>query len=408
MNLKLKYGHEELSFEVPEQLVLLKHKEPEYLIDKDEFIRNFSELLPSEKERYCNVSIVVSDKTRLCGYPEILPWIIECLNGFVADSSCITFYIAYGTHAHQSEEESFYSYGDVYKKYRFIHHVCSDKSLFITRGRTTSGTPVSIRNDIIESSLLITIGAISHHYFAGFGGGRKLLFPGLAEKKAIYFNHGLYLDKESRTLAKGCQPGIAKANPIYDDLMEIDSFMPKRISIHGILDSSGKLCQLLAGNTNESFKESCRIQDIYFKSRNQEQFDLVIASCGGYPKDINFIQAHKAIHNASAFVKEGGKLIMLSECIDGIGSDFFMKYFRFGSFNIAFSALESNYEGNGGTALAMMLKTKRIQILMLTALDEKDCNLLSVKKIKGKGITDLIAQEKGSLAVITNASMLVK
>jgi len=133
-----------------------------------------------------------------------------------------------------------------------------------------------------------------------------------------------------------------------------------------------------------------------------------VASSGGYPKDINFIQAHKSVHNAAAFVKNGGTLVVLSECVDGIGSNYFMKYLETGSFKTAFAMLENKYEGNGGTALSMILKTKRIKICMVTALEDAVCKILNVQKITEEDVQRLVSEEKGSLAVIQNASILVK
>jgi hypothetical protein len=114
------------------------------------------------------------------------------------------------------------------------------------------------------------------------------------------------------------------------------------------------------------------------------------------------------VHHAAAFVKDGGKLIVLSECIDKIGSNYFMKYLEAGSFDAAFEMLADNYEGNGGTALSMMTKAKRIRIPMLTSLDEATCKTLGVKKIREEDIQAEIDTEKGSIAVIRNASILVK
>jgi len=408
MNLTLKYGRGDMEFTFPENTVVPVYSEPEYAVDKNAFTRRLEELLPADPEKYRNVAVVVSDKTRLCGYPEFLPWIVDSLLGRGARKVDITFYIAYGTHARQTDEESRNAYGSVYGEYRFVQHDCRDESAFDVLGNTRRGTPVTIRKDIRASSLVITFGAISHHYFAGYGGGRKLLFPGLAERKAVYMNHSLFLDRKARSLAAGCQPGQLDGNPLAEDLREVETHMPERISVHGILNASGKVCKLMVGDCQEDFLEACRMHDRYYRYGRAEQFDLVVASSGGYPKDINFIQAHKSVHHAAAFVKDGGRLVMLSECIDKIGSDYFLKFLEAGSFEAAFAMLENNYEGNGGTALSMMQKAKRIQISMLTTLGERECALLGVKKIKASDITPMITEEDGSIAVIRNASMLVK
>ncbi|MBN1143555.1 MAG: nickel-dependent lactate racemase [Bacteroidales bacterium] len=408
MSPSLKYGKQQLKLNIPAQAVKPEFREPEYEIDKESFIQDLLKFLPNDPLKYKEVAVVISDKTRLCGYPQYLPWLTEALIGRGASPRSICFYIAYGTHLRQSEDESFESYGKTYREFRFVHHDCSDESAFKDCGTTKRGTPALVRKEIFSSTLLITFGAISHHYFAGYGGGRKLLFPGLASRKAVYHNHGLFLDRQSRSLASGCQPGKLNGNPLAEDLQEIDALMPPKISIHGILNASGKVCRLLVGNSYEHFLDACRVNDSYYRYEGRDVYDMVVASSGGYPKDINFIQAHKSVHHAAAFVKDGGRLIMLSECIDKIGSNYFMKYLEAGSFEAAFSMLENNYEGNGGTALSMMLKAKRIQIYMLTSLDEAACKNLGVTKIQQEDIQKLIDTEKGSIALLRNASILIK
>jgi nickel-dependent lactate racemase len=408
MDLKLKYGSEVINLILPSKAVVPKYTEPDFDITKETFVANLLQHLPSDKKKYQNVAIVVSDKTRLCGYPEYLPWLTETLKKQGARKENIHFYIAYGTHPRQSDDESLKTYGEVFNNYHFIHHDCTDDSAFETMGKTCRGTEITIRKDILQSTLLLTFGAISHHYFAGYGGGRKLLFPGLAQRKAIYHNHGLFLDLNTRSLAAGCQPGKLEGNPLAEDLKEIDTFIPEKISIHGIMNASGKVCRLLVGKTYEDFVDACKIHDSYYRFNSDVQFNLVIASSGGYPKDINFIQAHKSVHHAAAFVRDGGNLVILSECIDKIGSNYFMKYLEAGSFDAAFSILAKNYEGNGGTALSMMMKAKRVNIHMLTSLDEKTCATLGVKKIQKEDIQKMINTERGTVAAIGNASILVK
>jgi nickel-dependent lactate racemase len=395
-------------FKLPAGAVIPEFAEPEYSVTKEGFAADMLRYLPTDRASYSDVAIVVSDKTRLCSYPEYLPWLTEILMQKGAGKGNITFYIAYGTHPRQTEEESLEAYGDIYKEYNYVHHNCKDTAVFTYLAITRRGTPVDIRKDILGSTLLITFGSISHHYFAAYGGGRKLIFPGLGSRRAIYHNHGLFLDRERRTLAAACQPANLESNPLADDLKEIDTYMPPKISVHGIMNASGNVCQLLVGSSYDDFLEACRVHDNYYRYASPVLYDLVVASSGGYPKDINFIQAHKSVHHAAAFVKDGGKLVILSECIDKIASDYFMEYLRAGSFEAAFTMLEKNYEGNGGTALSMMLKTKRVRILMLTSLDEETCRILGVSRITTEEIQRIIDAEKGTMAVIRNASMLVK
>ena len=317
------------------------------------------------------------------------------------------FYIAYGTHPKQTDKESLRSYGETFKAYEFIHHDCHDESNFEMLGYTNSGTPIKIRKDILSTDLIITVGAISHHYFAGFGGGRKLIFPGLGSADAIYKNHSLFLDADKKHLHKACYAGNLKDNPLARDLKEYLKYMPNTIQIHGILNSKGELCQTHIGASYSDFERACEQHDKLYSVPVKKQYNAVLASAGGQPKDINFIQSHKAIHNASAFVKNGGTLYILAMCKDGIGSQHFLEYFKLGSYDEVFKHLTKQYSGNGGTALSLMEKTNRIKIKLVSHIDDNTCSLLKIEKISQQQLSKEISDMKDEIALIPNASMLV-
>lgn len=404
--LALRYGHDRLECTVSADADILEIREPERAVSRESFLAGVNRLLPPAVPQG-SVGIVVADKTRLCGYPQTLPWLTTALRDWGVDRARIAFYIAYGTHAPQSEAESLNTYGPTYARYPFIHHRSTAPTRFAELGRTTRGTPVRIRADLLDAGLIITMGAISHHYFAGFGGGRKLLFPGLGEKEAIYRNHRLFLDAKQRILALGCRPGQLDANPLAEDLAEIDHMLPPYRSIHGLLDSQGEVAAYRFGTGYDDFLTVCREHDVFYRAKSSKRYDLVLASAGGYPKDINMIQAHKAIDNAAAFVRDGGTLIVLAECADGIGSSTFLPYFEMGGWTVAFDHLAGEYSGNGGTALAMMAKTGRIRIALVTALDEHLCRKIGTTKISIEEASRR-AIDAGEVAVIPNASMLIR
>ena len=409
MAIELKSGNDKISFALPSHTDILTTRDPEYTINRDDFGQLVKDQLKKiNGENFERTVIVISDKTRLCGYDNYLPWLTDILEKEGCTRENITFIIAYGTHPRQTDEESLASYGPIYNQYRFVHHDCDDEAMLATIGTTKRGTHIRIRKEIMEATLLITFGAISHHYFAGYGGGRKLIFPGLGARASIYQNHSLFLDMEHHHLEQHCQPGNLEGNPLSDDLKEVDDMLPEKISIHGILNGKGKVCQLMAGITYDDFLSACRKHDSYFRSENKNVYDLVVASAGGYPKDINFIQSHKSVHNASAFVKDNGTLILLAECRDGLGNKAFPELFRAGGWDAIFVKMEKHYEGNGGTALAMLAKSRRINIKLVTSLSEDTCHMMGAEKINAEKAFDLIAHFSGSVAAIPNASMLVK
>jgi len=406
--IELKYGRQKITLPLSDQADIFQIHEPDKKITPSLFATRLSDELERLNPDLSDIAIVVGDKTRLCGYPEYLPVLIDTLKNAGADPDRITVFIAYGTHAPQTDKECLEAYGDVYQNVRFVHHDCTDDKCFVNSGQTSRGTSVLIRRDIVDTGFLITFGAVSHHYFAGYGGGRKLIFPGLGHKASIYQNHGLFLDRERQTLSPCCQSGVIDKNPLAEDLAEFETFCPADLAIHGILDSRGQVCDLLPGVGTDHFRNACAEHGKHCEVAIARDYDLVIASCGGYPKDINFIQSHKTIEHASKFVGNNGVLIILAECQDGVGSKTFLPWFEMGNWKNAFDRLAQNYEGNGGTALSMMSKSERIRILMVTTLGDSVCKTIGIEKISMDQVKFLVKQSTGSVAAIPNGGILVR
>jgi nickel-dependent lactate racemase len=406
-SIELRYGATRIRLPLPADTARLSIQEPRQTVSETVFRNDLEAALKPHTFSNCRVAVVVADKTRLCAYDRYLPVLLKQLEANGANPDKLACYIAYGSHPAQSDADSLSAYGDIFSVHRFVHHDCKDDSLFALLGHTTRGTPIRLRKDILATDFVITFGAISHHYFAGYGGGRKLLFPGLGQREAIYHNHGLFLDRQRRTLASGCQPGRLTGNPLAEDLAEIESCRPADLAIHGILDSRGRVCRLLVGSGSDHFHRACASHARNCEVTVAHGYDMVLASCGGFPKDINFIQAHKAVHHAAAFVNDGGTLIILAQCRDGIGSTTFLPWFDMG-WDAAFNQLGQHYQGNGGTALAMMQKTRRIRICMLTDMAAARCRTIGVEKIAAADIAPMVGRHSGSLAAIFNASLLVR
>ncbi len=405
---QMKYGNARLKIKLAAGTRVLNINEPGEAADPSTFGAELTFQLGRLKPVLEDVAVVVADKTRLCAYRQYLPVLIRVLEACGVAKKDITFYVAYGTHPRQSVGESRAAYGRVYGECRFIHHDCDNEILFKQLGETARSTPVLVRRDILKAGFVITFGAVTHHYFAGYGGGRKLLFPGLGAREAIYRNHGLFLDRSTGRLAAACEPGMLTGNPLAEDIEDVVAFRPADLAIHGILDSQGQVCRLITGTGPESFRQACRQQAQNCEIKHDRLYDLVVASCGGYPKDINFIQSHKAVHNAAKFVKDGGRLIVMAQCPDGIGSETFLPWFELGGYQAAFERLAADYAGNGGTALSMLEKTTRIRVGLITDLPEASVRLMGATRLSVARANQLLRDTTGKVGVIPNASLLVK
>lgn len=271
------------------------------------------------------VTIIVSDITRLwmrqdliCG--ELVEF-LHTKNKVPYENMVIV--VALGTHRGHSEEEQKKVVGEaVYGKVRVVNHDALAEDLKYM-GTTKRGTRVWV-NALAVDRKVIMIGGTVHHLMAGFGGGRKSILPGIAGKQTIVQNHLLCLDPHMprSTPAIGC--GVLSGNPVHEDMMEAAAMVNPVFGINVITSLEGKHSHLICGDWKLAWEKSCKIVHEAFSVPLQEKADIVIASCGGFPKDINLYQGIKTLLNMSYAVKPGGTMIFIAECQEGGGSpDFF-------------------------------------------------------------------------------------
>lgn len=313
--------------------------------------------------------IIVSDGTRRCQTRVFLPRLLAIAHdaGIPPERVCILF--ATGTHAPQSEAEKREVLGEfIYDHYCVREHDSRDEDACVEVGVTRFGTPVRINRLLAEAKQVIATGTIVHHYFAGFGGGAKLFVPGVAAYSTAVANHRRTITPDG-SFDPGCADGTIEGNPVIEDIMDARRFMPPHWYFAALLDDHGRLTDGVCGDMGIAHAEGCRRVNERFRHPIDALADLTIVSAGGHPKDINFIQAHKALHHASYATREGGGIICLAQCRDGIGNDDFMEWFAYDDEQGFREALLSRYAMNAHTALVMREKARRFRIVFVSSLD---------------------------------------
>ncbi|MFZ1731267.1 MAG: nickel-dependent lactate racemase, partial [Bacteroidota bacterium] len=314
--------------------------------------------------------ILVSDKTRRCQTSVFLPHLLAIVHAAGISREQVEILFASGTHSAQSEAEKRAILGDaIYDRYRVREHNAYDEAACIELGVTRFGTPVRVHRSLAEASQVIATGTIVHHYFAGFGGGAKLFVPGCAAYSTAIANHQRTITSEGR-FHPGCTDGNTEGNPVIEDIQDASRFMPPHWYFAALLDDRGMIADGICGELESAHREGCRRVDARFRVLIDEVYDLTIVSAGGYPKDINFIQAHKALHHASYSTKDGGGIICIAECLDGIGNNRFMEWFAYENEQEFNDALLTRYAMNAHTALAMREKAHRHRIIFVSNLPE--------------------------------------
>lgn len=264
------------------------------------------------------VAIVVSDITRLVHTDMMLPVIVEELNGAGIADGDITVITAQGTHrAHTPEEDDIVCGKDMTRRLRIVQHDCRDAGQMVCIGTTSYGNDVYINRAAAEADKVILTGAVSLHPMAGFGGGRKAVLPGIAGYDSIMRNHILALTEE---VGGGCNPlcdvSLIDRNPFHDDMDQAAAMLNPAYLVNTVFTPDGALYEVVGGHWHDAWEKGCqdllRIASVLVR----ELADVVIASAGGYPKDMNLYQSTKAHMNAVFAAKPGGIMIFALDCPD--------------------------------------------------------------------------------------------
>ncbi|HWJ02870.1 MAG TPA: nickel-dependent lactate racemase, partial [Verrucomicrobiae bacterium] len=305
---KLKFGEGYIPLNIPESqpLTTVNGKEIPALQSPREKVREVldnpvdSQPLSQIVKGGATVCIIVSDITRAwINYPSFLPEILNYLNDAGTPDEHIYLLTALGTHRHHTQAELVALLGEeVVNRVPVYEHDCKDKNQLVRLGVTSRGTEACVNRKALEANTLIITGGIVYHLFAGYGGGRKSIMPGICGWDTIQQNHNLALAPDSFGINPQASAGLLEPNPVHGDMAEICDMVNPQFLINVIPGPNGGLSDIVAGKPAEAWLAGCRrIADI-FGIPLEKRGDLVIASAGGYPKDINFYQTVKTIGNA--------------------------------------------------------------------------------------------------------------
>lgn len=264
------------------------------------------------------VAIVISDITRLCGTSIFLPIIIEELNSVGVKDEDITIVVATGTHrGHTPEEDEIVCGKNIASRIRIVQHDSRNKSELVHLGVTSSGNSVAVNKYAAEADRVIITGGVSLHPFAGFGGGRKAVMPGISAYDSIMHNHAMSMSPvEGGGCNKACDASLLEGNPVHKDMVEACGLLNPDFLLNTVYTPGGEISEIVAGHWYDAWEKGCKDLLAMSGVEIEQLADVVIASAGGYPKDLNLYQATKCHMNAQFAVKKGGIMIFTLDCPD--------------------------------------------------------------------------------------------
>jgi len=328
------------------------------------------------------VLFVVPDATRRAGAGQIINLLVRRLiaNGTVPYEMAVIF--STGIHRVVTESErSAILTPFIAQRIKTLDHGPRDLMQLVRVGETSGGIPVELNRALFDYDHIVLIGGVSFHYFAGFTGGRKLVCPGLASAKTISATHKLAFDFEKMDRRDGVGTGLLDGNAVHEAFVEAASFAKIAFAVTSIVNDEGDVADLFCGDWIESHRSAC---DAFAEANTvtiKEKRDLVIVSCGGYPHDINMIQAHKSLEAASHACNNGGTIILLAECRDGLGRDDFLSWFDAKDSGELARRLCESYKVNGQTAWSLLGKAERFNVKLISELDKETLARMHIEKV---------------------------
>jgi len=256
------------------------------------------------------IVFLVDDWTRPTPAYKVLPVVLEQLAQRGHRDRDISIVMARGMHRELSREDMEQKLGkEALDRFQVSNHDNQENLVYL--GESARGTPVWINRAVAEADLRISIGGIVAHPIAGFGGGAKIIVPGVAGHETIHRNHSL---ADHPNVTVGCADG----NPIREDMEDIARLARLDLIVNVILSPSKKIIDAVAGDVVLAHREGVRRYLATYGARVGQVADIGVV--GASPRDASFGHATFALYAALPMVRPGGEIILVAPCTEGPGS----------------------------------------------------------------------------------------
>ncbi|THB72438.1 MAG: nickel-dependent lactate racemase [Desulfobacteraceae bacterium] len=331
MKIQLKKGQGCLDLEIPDEkisgVITGKDVAPIPHEKVDQVIRHgVIQGLPDAPESK-QIVVIIPDDTRLWARGDrFVPCIIQALMDQGIPKAKIKLIIALGTHQDMPAELFSSLAGDFSARHvQILNSANTDDRRLVHVGNTGLGTRVEITREAVDADHIIIFGGVLHHMAAGFGGGRKYILPGIAGYDSIQQNHALAMQPDG-----SAHPMVRQAqldgNPLHEDMMQAaDLFLKGKTCTYVAVaaNGEGEIFYADTGDLHTTFQNGCDILNQTCCVKVPEKGDFALISAGGQKTDGQLYQSTKALFNAANIVREGGEILFVAGCAQGVGNPVF-------------------------------------------------------------------------------------
>ena len=308
------------------------------------------------------VAIVTSDITRPMPTYKVMPALLDELYAAGVRREDITLVFALGSHRRHTPQEQQKLAGE--RAWREIRCVDSDPDDCVHLGTTKAGTPVDITRAVAQADRRICLGNIEYHYFAGYSGGAKAIMPGVSTRSAIQANHSMMVRPEA------CA-GALETNPLRMDIEEAGAICGIDFIVNVVLSEHKEIIRAVAGDPVAAHRAGCRFLDRIYRKELPQAADIVLVSQGGAPKDLNLYQTQKALDNARHAVKQGGIIVLIGSCKEGLGEKVFEQWMtKSPSPDAMIERIGRDFQLGGHKAAAIAMTLKKADIYLVSDLED--------------------------------------
>jgi nickel-dependent lactate racemase len=332
------------------------------------------------------VLVVAPDATRAAGSERVVSLLVLRLSGLGVGDDEMSVLVGGGAHRPATPGEMDAIVGPaVAERLEVSAHDAADTRAMVLLGETSRGTPVEVNRRLVEADHVVVTGEIDFHYFAGFTGGRKAILPGCASARAVRANHLLALGEGATGRRPGVGPGRLDGNAVHEDMEEAARMLEPSFLVNTVVGPANEITRAYAGHWRHAHRRGCAEYADSHAVPVAARRPLAVVSCGGAPRDVNLIQAHKAMEHASKVLDDGGSMVVLAECAEGLGRPDFLDWFVDGGAAATAARLARDYQVNGQTAWSLRSKAERFRILLVSTLEPADVRRMGMEPYETLG-----------------------
>ena len=255
-----------------------------------------------------SVAIIVDDLTRPTPRKALLACLLDFLHDHGIGKDRVDVLIGVGTHRPLSRAEIEDTFGrKMCREVRFTNHDCRAVDL-VSVGTLKFGGELLLNPIAVKADLRIALGSLLPHLQNGFGGGAKLVLPGIAGWDTIRRHH------VALTTAEGVSLGNLTGNPFHDDITEAGRLGKLDFIINAVYGADEEVKAIVAGDFEKAFTFGARLCEKELGVRFDRAADVTIASAFPYTEGP---QIMKPLCPATMVTKKGGVVIIFAPYIRG-------------------------------------------------------------------------------------------